>query len=1121
MATKSPRNVDALPRLAGLVLLAAMAFTPALAQNNAVPPSLPTTPAAALNPLKSQLQGSNLDQKTQAAVQANLDAADAQNAQAADLEAQTTALGEAMNAPEPDPVPPLTAVERQAQLLQWQARLPANPDPNVLEELLAQEHTAVARLRENIDTYSAQLASQLSQPGQIVDTQAQLRDKVAATAGDPPTADGESPALYESQRVLLTAQHRRAVAELALSEAQQDGAGLQQRQLEAKLQSMRRELSLREPRIAWLQQRSAQVAEQQLRSQAASLQTQADALQSKGGVLASIATDNAKLGGQLLLETQALAADRDALDKFEQANQQVASMLRDTQARLNLSGGASVGQWLWQQRISTPSKHSLELRHNDLQNQLSKLRLARYELEGRRRAIANVVVPQGASQADVALLAQLQAREEMLFNQLDAVLDRRIDAMQRAVQVLADLGRRGTELRTLMDRELLWVPSHSPINGAWLKQLPTALVDGFRNTHVGNLLQLLGKDIKSRLLAYLLILLVFAGLSWLRWSATKQLAAIAKDTQNVYRDRFGLTVQAFMWTLLISLPLPVTLWLLGKLISGLGAGQIGNIEALGRTLVEMSALGWVLALLRALLVPNGLAEAHLRWPQERLHNLRWAWRFTAALLIPTAFLGLWAMLRQADQAVSVHARLAVIVMSAGLALLVWRTLRRAKLWPSLSAGVTRVLDALLALPFLAVAVLAVRGYIYSGVELLNALLGSVTVLLLVQVIYTLLMRWLLLSERALALKKLRQDKGVVDVESGHAPEAATNELELVSVSAQSRRLLQLLRLGLLVAGLIAAWSGVLPALLRFDEIALWHFTSKSATGEKVSEAVTLLDVVTGVLLLFITASLARNLPGLIEMLFSSSKHVGSSLRYTVSTLLRYGVVIIGTVVAFSLFGVRWSQLQWMAAALTVGLGFGLQEIFANFVSGLILLVERPFRVGDIITVDSVSGTVTRIRTRATTVQDFDNKELIIPNKTFITGQVVNWTLSDAVTRLTIPVGVAYGSPVDDVHALLMRAAKEHPRVLADPKPRTWFVAFGDSTLNFELRVFVATTGDRVSTRSELLSHINDLFAENNIDIAFPQMDVHVRDLPERPPPATPASTPTTPPPADPAAPAST
>ena len=102
-----------------------------------------------------------------------------------------------------------------------------------------------------------------------------------------------------------------------------------------------------------------------------------------------------------------------------------------------------------------------------------------------------------------------------------------------------------------MDRELLWVPSHSPINGAWLKQLPTALVDGFRNTHVGNLLQLLGKDIKSRLLAYLLILLVFAGLSWLRWSATKQLAAIAKDTQNVYRDRFGLTVQAFMWTCLL------------------------------------------------------------------------------------------------------------------------------------------------------------------------------------------------------------------------------------------------------------------------------------------------------------------------------------------------------------------------------------------------------------------------------------------------------------------------------------------------------------------------------------------------------------------------------------------
>jgi potassium efflux system protein len=146
-------------------------------------------------------------------------------------------------------------------------------------------------------------------------------------------------------------------------------------------------------------------------------------------------------------------------------------------------------------------------------------------------------------------------------------------------------------------------------------------------------------------------------------------------------------------------------------------------------------------------------------------------------------------------------------------------------------------------------------------------------------------------------------------------------------------------------------------------------------------------------------------------------------------VLRYAIVIGGTVLGLSFLGMRWSQLQWMAAALSVGLGFGLQEIFANFVSGIILLFERPFRVGDFITVGEFSGRVTKIRTRATTILDSDNKEIVIPNKTFITGQLTNWTLTDNITRLIIRVGVAYESDVNQVRALLLQAAKEDERVL--------------------------------------------------------------------------------------------
>ena len=168
---------------------------------------------------------------------------------------------------------------------------------------------------------------------------------------------------------------------------------------------------------------------------------------------------------------------------------------------------------------------------------------------------------------------------------------------------------------------------------------------------------------------------------------------------------------------------------------------------------------------------------------------------------------------------------------------------------------------------------------------------------------------------------------------------------------------------------------------------------------------------------------------------------------------------------------------------------------ANFISGIILLFERPFRVGDVITVGDLSGRVTRIRTRATTVLDFDNKEIVIPNKTFITGQLINWTLTDTITRIVIRVGVADGTDANKVRALLLQAAREDERVLAEPEPSCWFMTFGASSLDFELRVFVNTLNDRLEVQNSLNTRITKLFAEHNIEIPFPQLDLHVRDLP--------------------------
>ncbi|MEZ5599499.1 MAG: mechanosensitive ion channel, partial [Pseudomonadales bacterium] len=282
------------------------------------------------------------------------------------------------------------------------------------------------------------------------------------------------------------------------------------------------------------------------------------------------------------------------------------------------------------------------------------------------------------------------------------------------------------------------------------------------------------------------------------------------------------------------------------------------------------------------------------------------------------------------------------------------------------------------------------------------------------------------------------------------------------------------------------------AIARLDETTLWHFSETVESGDVLQRAVTLMDLLTGLFVLVITVVGARNLPGLVEIGLLSRTRIDAASRYAITSILRYAIVIAGTLVGLSVLGMRWSQLQWLAAALSVGLGFGLQEIFANFVSGLILLFERPFRVGDIVTVDNLSGTVTRIRTRATTILDFDNKEIFVPNRTFITGQLINWTLSNAMTRVVIQVGVDYGSDTDLVHRLLMQVAQEHPRVVADPAPKSWFLSFGASSLDFELRVFVATIEDRLMVQDALNTRIAALFAEHGIGIAYPQLDVHIR-----------------------------
>jgi len=222
------------------------------------------------------------------------------------------------------------------------------------------------------------------------------------------------------------------------------------------------------------------------------------------------------------------------------------------------------------------------------------------------------------------------------------------------------------------------------------------------------------------------------------------------------------------------------------------------------------------------------------------------------------------------------------------------------------------------------------------------------------------------------------------------------------------------------------------------------------------------------------------------------RQVEVGVRLSMSRLLHYALVLVGFFVALAWLGFNLQNITILGGALGVGIGFGMQTIVNNFVCGLIMLFERPVKVGDSIQLGSEFGQIKKVGLRATVVQTYDNSEIVVPNSDLITNQVTNWTLAERKSRIKIPIGVAYGSDVSRVMQTLLACAQEHALVLQTPAPKTLFIGFGDSSLDFELRAWVKDFDDRAQVGSELRMEIDKRFRAADIEIPFPQRDLHLR-----------------------------
>ena len=586
------------------------------------------------------------------------------------------------------------------------------------------------------------------------------------------------------------------------------------------------------------------------------------------------------------------------------------------------------------------------------------------------------------------------------------------------------------------------------------------------------------------------MLLLIGVLLWRRRWLYGKLQAVHADIGHYKRDSQLHTPLAILLNVLLALPVTLLLALggLALLIDARGQNAI-----LGSALLEMAQAWLVFYTLYRILAPAGVGELHFRWAPARTSYLRQQVRrlgMVVMALVAVVTVAEHQPAALAEDVIGIFVVLACFALMSGL-------LARLMLSESMRAN-TSLLRILVGLAFTALPlglIIAVGfGYYYTALKLTDRLIDTLYLLILWLVLEAAFERGLAVAARRLAYARALARSQTQPKEGPEGEQLmAEPALDIEQVNQQSLRLVRLALLGGFIACLYWVWADLITVFTYLDNITLYEYSSGS--GETATlMPISLLDLLGSLIILGLTIALASNLPGLLEVLVLSRLKLAQGSAYATTTLLTYVISGAGFVATLGALGVSWDELQWLVAALSVGIGFGMQEIFANFISGLIILFERPVRIGDVVTIGNLSGTVSRIRIRATTITDFDRKEIIVPNKTFITGQLVNWSLTDTVTRVTLQIGVGYGSDLELVRKLLLQAAKENPRVLREPEPLVYFLSFGESTLNHELRIHVRDLGDRNPATDEINRFIDREFKKNGIDISFRQLDVHVKNL---------------------------
>jgi potassium efflux system protein len=865
------------------------------------------------------------------------------------------------------------------------------------------------------------------------------------------------------------------------------------------------------------------------------------AAEQAGGGTAGMRAVQRDITGLVREQTGLVSRQAELERQLEQVNRTLERLKRDYERIRQVVelGGTStqVSTLLQKRRRLAPSPEQQAAEVLELQQQISDAGLRQLELDERLQQLvdANAALAYLAAENQldpdaIAAAGQAEAARDLAGLYRQSVLD----LWQGYTRYLGVLAQLETSTRALVeearryqafiDDRLLWVPSSELVP---LDQ-PALLVGGLRWFADPLVIDAVTADIArlpvvaTAATAFWLLGVVVLGM--LRRRALDGLARCREVTQKVRTDRFSATLVALMHTVILLAWVPWILIGAGLLLAYLPAASnptlmlAAGLQAAGQSVLFLGTL-------RHLCRSNGLARVHLNWNPLLCEQLgrqaSWLMPFAVPLgflsaagtaTVPSDFVSLAGSVQVEHTGLLALGRLAFATQMLLMAVAVYRIWRRqGKVMTALAENEESSKWAsyhllwfwpALLLP-LSAAASALIGYFYTAVFLTSV--GGVTMWFVILAVLArdLLFRGLYVTQRRLRFEEaLRyRDELLAHRAAGGEPTEAPAETaikvieeEKISYSQLGDEVRKLVQLGFtvsLLVGLWWAWRDIFPALGFLNTIELPITTDKLIDGVSQTVPLTLGDMAAGLVLGGLALFAAMRVPAVLELTLLQRLPMSRASRYAVTTMTQYVVAVVGLVITFKSLGLQWSSIQWLVAALSVGLGFGLQEIVANFVSGIILLFEQPMRVGDIVTIDGNTGTVSKIRIRATTIVNWDRQELVIPNKTFITGQLINWTLTDQVNRVTINVGVSYATDTREAMRIMAEVADQHPQVLDDPPFRTTFENFGDNALLLVLRVYLANLDYRLQTITELHQAILDRYREAGIEIAFPQRDVHL------------------------------